>query len=1491
MEAKSLEKFKKEIQEKLSSEEEISLKLLFLIKITTYDNLSIIKKDPLMKLLKNFKEIDYLLKLNLSEVIKYIYFSREEVHKILYDEEKLISIEFNTKEKNYETKIKLSYNFYLNLLINEKYTITNYSYSIDLIIKLNDIQKEEKDKDKYRAIFYSKCILDLINNYKQLDEYDDENEETLNNMEDDNKKYIEENINIFKDINANLSEKEELFISTKIDLIFSEIINSLIIRRKFSDYEYTYNIINQLELENIDITQTMYEKLFIILDKDKDYMRNYIMTKKEDLLEEKNINFYYILLKYILKNSIYIYQIPFLLDTRKLILKIIKTSGLLYENLRNDNNKNRLKYIFSTLADSEYYFEDKNINKLKEILKYYKNFYFETKKEDIKIIEDIIKNNKKDYEKHLNEYNIAKKMNIRLPIIKYIINSKEAEGIKNKVQIEEIIDFWNTLEILIKSKKYKKIRKDDKRIIMNYINDNKNLNILLKIFNKEQINSFINRIKEENNKSFSFLESKSTEYESSISLIQKESFDAPKIIFYLSKKEKEKEEKEKDFINIVYENINDPITKLFSNFNQIENILKLNYPSIVKFLYFNRSNLHKILLKEEKIININIKFDKKKLNLNIFFFLDLLINDKKNIVNYSYSLDLIRSINYKSETQTQIYKLILAKITIDLINNYRQLDIHEEKEKEESEELNRIIKDNKALIEENKSILKDLNINENIINEKQIDEIYSEIIVALIKFNNLQDVSLLEQLDLENINLTQKMFDNLIIFLNENKQLINQFKINSFQDFKNNKINFYFNLMKYILKDSIYIYQIPFLLETRKNIITIIQKELSDTSSISNTSILFRAIEANKMTEIVEKMTDLKYYYKNYNIYYDKITKSNTLNIREEDSYDAKNVSEEDLKNSHLINIDNEDDFEENKEDIEEVLEKSVISLRVEPNEKELKCTYYKIEFITGGGMSYDKFIKPLQKKDIETTSNEKKQTRLFLNYKKFVGFLEKIKEYIINNLKEKNINDLSLLIKLKIQKKDENIKLDFKNIWCQYILKKPNYCDINEEFIERNILNIEIYEKLEKLLNQIIEINYGTILPQENLNLPRFSNISSINFISNSNNTLSSRNINLTPVKYNQYKLLQFGEIIGNHIGSAYYIKELKKSGTFISGGTDNKIKIYSLFYNKQELEIKNNLGFFDYSEDKKVVIFSDEDIYIKDYYSNVSLTKNHIKDYKIINIVYFGSKTIFICTKDKILLLTDFLNSIIETKKTSIIDKKYIGGIKINDKIIAFVSNKLLLNGENQIIFYNINTRKVKIEQSLKGFSYTMSKNNLALMSIPKKYKQNENNILLLCGCKKYTKKGKNGILFVILEMSHKNINNIKREFYNTNNFEVYCFCPLFNINNKLFLNDKNEINQEETEYVLVGGLDLKKSQGLIKIYKVIEVNNKLKLEYIIDINIKENDSHIFKGFKGAITCITQTKDNGDILISCLDGNIYCFCGEAYINKIKNMELIKIN
>ena len=83
-------------------------------------------------------------------------------------------------------------------------------------------------------------------------------------------------------------------------------------------------------------------------------------------------------MKYIFKSSFYIYQIPFLLNTRKNIINILKRN---FKELRNpkgkDNNniKERMKYIIEKLVDSDFYykkyFDNLNYNHLKEILYYY----------------------------------------------------------------------------------------------------------------------------------------------------------------------------------------------------------------------------------------------------------------------------------------------------------------------------------------------------------------------------------------------------------------------------------------------------------------------------------------------------------------------------------------------------------------------------------------------------------------------------------------------------------------------------------------------------------------------------------------------------------------------------------------------------------------------------------------------------------------------------------------------------------------------------------------------------------------------------------------------------------------------------------------------------------------------------------------------------------------------------------------------------------------
>jgi hypothetical protein len=81
-------------------------------------------------------------------------------------------------------------------------------------------------------------------------------------------------------------------------------------------------------------------------------------------------------------------------------------------------------------------------------------------------------------------------------------------------------------------------------------------------------------------------------------------------------------------------------------------------------------------------------------------------------------------------------------------------------------------------------------------------------------------------------------------------------------------------------------------------------------------------------------------------------------------------------------------------------------------------------------------------------------------------------------------------------------------------------------------------------------------------------------------------------------------------------------------------------------------------------------------------------------------------------------------------------------------------------------------------------------------------ENKKLLLVACKKYFKDDKNGILLINLQFNNDDIEKKCQKFYDTKNFEVYCFCPLFEIKN-MFGNTQ----KIETEYFLVGGFDLNK------------------------------------------------------------------------------------
>ena len=115
-------------------------------------------------------------------------------------------------------------------------------------MKLNN--KETIDKIIISKIILSKIIIELLNNYKQslmTTEYD--NEELINQIEKvkkENINIIDKNIKIFNEISC-LDMKIENIIDKKIDLLYIEIINSLIKKRLLENYEYSININKSIE--------------------------------------------------------------------------------------------------------------------------------------------------------------------------------------------------------------------------------------------------------------------------------------------------------------------------------------------------------------------------------------------------------------------------------------------------------------------------------------------------------------------------------------------------------------------------------------------------------------------------------------------------------------------------------------------------------------------------------------------------------------------------------------------------------------------------------------------------------------------------------------------------------------------------------------------------------------------------------------------------------------------------------------------------------------------------------------------------------------------------------------------------------------------------------------------------------------------------------------------------------------------------------------------
>ena len=301
--------------------------------------------------------------------------------------------------------------FYLSLILIKSKYIINYKYTIDYINQLHKLNENKNNNSKLRKIMFSKIILVLIDYFKGFDEYNENNQPSINSIKNKNIDIIKNNIEILDKFKL----KEKDFINLSIEEIYIEIIKILL--HENNDYKKVYDIINQLNLEKIDITNFIFKEISKMLSNDESFIKKKITTR-DDFFNTDKIEFYCILLKYIFKNSYYIYQIPFLNDTRTFILKSIKSI------ITDNKNKEKLVYLINTITGLKYYFNHFDID---IIQKYSINDYNDKFVKDQKMNENFKKPTNNLFEEYSQIYEIEVQLH----------NQARSTNIENSNKLEE----------------------------------------------------------------------------------------------------------------------------------------------------------------------------------------------------------------------------------------------------------------------------------------------------------------------------------------------------------------------------------------------------------------------------------------------------------------------------------------------------------------------------------------------------------------------------------------------------------------------------------------------------------------------------------------------------------------------------------------------------------------------------------------------------------------------------------------------------------------------------------------------------------------------------------------------------------------------------------------------------------------------------------------------------------------------------------------------
>ena len=537
-----------------------------------------------------------------------------------------------------------------------------------------------------------------------------------------------------------------------------------------------------------------------------------------------------------------------------------------------------------------------------------------------------------------------------------------------------------------------------------------------------------------------------------------------------------------------------PILDLIGSYDNLVKILKSKDLSVVEYIYLNKHKIHKLLYDNDSTIHVEIDFMSK---FSDYYYLYYLILDQTELTNYNYDFKLIKkSYDLLIETDFGIKKVILAKITNVLINNY------EGENEDNQEDCEKMKKKCEEDINNNKDLLtvykKDLDL-DNINNDDvYITDIYTDIIKYLIINKKLDEsnetINLLNGIEIKNLRLNKPLFDALKEVLVEKN--LEDFTLKVYDDFyDDNKLTFYYILFEYIFKSPDYVFQIPFLLETRNNVIQIINNNLiplaTEIKKGKNNS------PTSKLKRVLGYFVEYEYYFQkgleekknkkeqrpsidskennqgddkksqNSNLYsnnYESNNSSSFFNSSNPSSSSQSPFDKSDYKNKSKSNpnsyfnytISGAKEIDKNNDLAYLILSESefIMKIKYDKAKKEVIINYISAKFKIKDEIGEDQMI---EREISEVLNYEPEIGILKSNYEKFKDYLKKVESEIKG--KYKNEEEIEIKLKIKMQNYGEY------NVNCIF-------CVGDEEFTEEKILGETDYTGLGCFVNKLDELN-----------------------------------------------------------------------------------------------------------------------------------------------------------------------------------------------------------------------------------------------------------------------------------------------------------------------------------------------------------------------------------------------------------------------------------